>query len=82
MAKNRTRLTLGEDRIKKIVQKDVNNYCMLLENDEVVTTGGMVGNFGGGDINNNSLVVVHNAIVNYLLFNKPVEDTINEKPIF
>ena len=76
---NRTGLTLGEDRIKKIVQKDVNNYCMLLENGEVVTTGAMVGNYGGGDINNNSLVVVHNALVNYLLFNKPVEDTINEE---
>ena len=76
---NRTGLTLGEDRIKKIVQKDVNNYCMLLENGKVVTTGGMVGNFGGGDINNNSLVVVHNAIVNYLLYDKPVEDTISEE---
>ena len=76
---NRTRLGLGEDRIKKIVQKDVNNYCMLLENGKVVTTGGMVGNYGGGNINNNSLVVVHNALVNYLLYDKPVENTINEE---
>ena len=75
----RTRLILEEDRIKKIVQKDVNNYCMKLENGKIELVGGMVKNYFGGNIVNNSIVVVHKAIVDYLLFNKPVEDTINEE---
>lgn len=76
---DRTGFVLEGELIEKIIQKDVNNYVMLNNEGKVTAKGGMVGNYNGGDINNNSLVVVHNAIVNYLLYDKPVEDTINEE---
>ena len=74
----RTRFVLEEDVIDKIVQKDVNNYCMKTGG-KIETKGAMVSNYKGGDMVNNSLTVVHNALVDYLLYDKPVEKTINEE---
>jgi hypothetical protein len=80
-------LELEEDRIKKIVQKDVNNYCLLDVDGKVKAKGGYVANYNmdkrvkkdpSSLINNNSLNVVADAVVKYLLFNKPIKDTINE----
>lgn len=44
----------------------------------IKTKGGYVSLSNGGDFVNNSLVIVHKAIVNYFMDNKPVENTINE----
>lgn len=75
----RTGFVLEGHRIKQMVQKDVNNYCMIEDNGYIVTKGGMVKNYGGGDIVSNSLVVVQNALVDYLLKGIPVEETINNE---
>lgn len=55
---------------KKIVTDEDKN--------SIKTKGGYVSLSGGGDFVNNSMVIVHKALVNYFMDNKPVEDTINE----
>lgn len=88
----RTRMNMEYTIIHAIAQKDVNNYVMksgetyLYQNGQKVVTkedkgkvkskGGYVSLFGGGDFRNNSLVVLHKALVDYFMDDIPVEDTI------
>lgn len=44
----------------------------------IKTKGGYVSLSSGGDFKNNSMVIIHKALVNYFMEDKPVEDTINE----
>ena len=89
-----THLSFEYTEIKKIAQKDVNNYIMTVgetylikdgvktvtkpDKNKIATKGGWVSLWNGGSFKNNSLVIVHKALVNYFMFNKPVEETINE----
>ena len=90
----RYRLELERDDVLKIVMKDINNYCEILQ-----TSKGKQVNFKGGcfascpDIKihedgrletiykdshkANSMVIVAEAVLKYLLFNIPIEKTIN-----
>lgn len=90
----RYRLELEEDKILKLVMRDINNYCEIVQ-----TPNGKVVNFKGGcfascpkiiiDENNkiitqykpsfdgNSLSICAEAMLKYLLFEIPVETTIN-----
>lgn len=90
----RYRLELEEDKILKLVMRDINNYCEIVQ-----TSKGKVINFKGGcfagcpeiliDENNkiitnykpnfkaNSLSICAEAILKNLLFNIPVETTVN-----
>lgn len=90
----RYRLELERDDVLKIVMKDINNYCEILQ-----TNKGKQVNFKGGcfagcpDIiihednrletiykdsyKANSMVIVAEAVLKYLLFNIPIEKTIN-----
>lgn len=76
----RTGFNLEEDKIKKIYQKDVNNYLALMENGEIKRKGGYlttgISKVGAFNINNNC-PIVPKAIEEYLLNDVPVEDTIN-----
>jgi hypothetical protein len=77
----RTRFELEEDKIDKIVQKDVNNYIEVQEGGKSKVKGGYLvrGIAKAGAFNiNNDMVVVSEAILNYFVENKAVEDTINE----
>lgn len=90
----RTRLNMEYTVIKAIAQKDVNNYVMkagetyLIKNGEKVVTdrdvgklkskGGYVSLHGGGDFKNNSMVILHKALVNYFMEGIDVETTIQE----
>lgn len=91
-----TGLELEQDKIKKSIMRDVNNYCQIIETGEnnykVHYKGG---EFRGqhifkwdkekhtfhysfkNDLENNSLTIVSEAMLKNLLFNIPVEDTIN-----
>jgi len=70
---------LEEDKVKKIVQKDVNNYIMVLMDGQVKTKGSYV-NYGiapaGAWSVNNDYVIVKKAIIDYFVKDKPVEETI------
>lgn len=72
-------LILEEDKIRKIVQKDVNNYVMVFENGKVKTKGAYVtygiAPAGAFSINNNH-TIVKKAVIDYFVNGTPVEDTI------
>lgn len=88
----RTGLNMEYTEIKKIIQKDVNNYVMVAgatylikdgehkvtkaDKNKISVKGSYVSLFNGGDFRNNSLVILHKCLVNYFLYGTPVEDTI------
>lgn len=71
----RTRLTLEHDDIKKIYQKDVNNYVFEFTNGELECKGAYL------QINNNlknDMSILNDAVRDYIINDVPVEKTINE----
>lgn len=92
-----TGLELEEDKVVKIIMRDVNSYCEIVQigdNDYKVNYKG--GEFKGkhkfkwdrdakifkysfeDDIEANSLTIVSEALLKNLLFDIPIEDTINK----
>ena len=92
---NLTGLELEQDKIKKIIMRDVNNYVEIIEGKKGYDVHYKGGEFRGqhifewdkekrtfhysfkNDLENNSLTIVSEAMLKNLLFNIPVEDTIN-----
>ncbi len=72
----RTGLGLGEDVISQVIQKDVNNYIMQTTDGKVVTVGPMVKLYHGSLLDSNSVRITHIALVDYLLYGIPVEETV------
>lgn len=76
----RTGFMLEEDKIKQLIQKDVNNYFLMFESGKTKTKGGYfsigIAAAGAFSINNN-FVIVKQAVIDYFLNGTPVEDTIN-----
>lgn len=70
----RTRMTLEHDIIKKVVQKDVNNYLIVMENGKVKSKGAYVKELNKLD---NDLPIVNKAIKDYFVKGITVENTIN-----
>lgn len=74
-----TQLTLEEERVRKVVQANVNNYLVVYDNGYVKVKGGHLSHgvapAGAWNINNN-YVIVKRAVIDYLAHGKPVEDTI------
>lgn len=72
-------LILEEDKIQKIIQKDVNNYIAVYEGGKVKTKGSYatwgIAPAGAFSINNNH-VIVKKALVDYFVHGTPVEETI------
>lgn len=77
----RTRFELEEDRIKRIVQKDVNNYVEIPYEGEPKIKGGYlvrgIAPAGAFNVNNNAIIVAK-AIVDYFTKGTEVEITIEE----
>ena len=77
----RTKFELEEDRIKRIVQKDVNNYVEIPYEGESKIKGGYlvrgIAPAGAFNINNNATIVAK-AIVDYFTKGTEVETTIGE----
>lgn len=77
----RTGFILEADHIKKVVQKDVNNYIEMQVDDSVKMKGGYLvrGLSKAGAFNiNNTQTIVAEALVKYFTDGEPVEDTINK----
>ena len=76
----RTRFELEEDKIKRIVQKDVNNYVEIPYEGRPKIKGGYlvrgIAPAGAFNINNNATIVAK-AIIDYFVHGTPPEDTIN-----
>lgn len=69
----RTGMGLGYDKIKRIFQKDVNNYVFEFDNGKIERKGAYVKELNPLD---NDLAIVNEALVNRMLYNTPVEDTV------
>lgn len=70
----RTRLNLEHDLIKRIIQKDVNNYVFEFTNGKIECKGAYL------QFNNllkNDMSILNDAVREYLLHDVPIEDTIN-----
>lgn len=76
----RTGFTLEEDKIRRVVQKDVNNYLIETLDGKIKTKGGYltygVSKAGAFNVNNNA-VIVAKALIAYFTKRTPVEETIN-----
>lgn len=75
-------------------QKDVNNYVMVMgetwlykdgqkvitkpDKNKIAVKGGWASLYNGGTWQNNSMVIVHKALVDYFVHGKTPEETINE----
>ena len=77
----RTGFELEEDRIKKIIQKDVNNYIEVPEQGTPKIKGGDlvrgIAPAGAFNINNNA-EVISQAVYNYFVHGYPVQKTVDE----
>ena len=77
----RTRFELEEDKIKRIAQKDVNNYVEIPYEGEPKIKGGYlvrgIAPAGAFNINNNATIVAK-AIVDYFVKGTTPEETIND----
>ena len=75
----RTGFNLEEDKIKMIVQSNVNNYCLVMEDGEIKCKGGYlvrgIAKAGAFNINNNATVIA-TALREYLVNGTAPEETI------
>ena len=71
----RTRLDLEWEIFDKIYQKDVNNYIIIDKDKKYKSKGSYLKKLSKIDYD---LPIVNNALINYFVENKPIEDTINE----
>lgn len=72
----RTRFSVDTQFIKKLVQRDVNNYILEKPDGSVKVKGGTVSQFGGTSFVKNSLTICHEAIVRHLLYGESIADVI------
>ncbi|KEI81170.1 DNA polymerase domain-containing protein [Clostridium botulinum] len=70
---NRTRMTLDHDYIKKVVQKDVNNYLIVMNNGKIKSKGAYVKSLNKLDYD---LPIVNKALMNYFIEGITPEETI------
>lgn len=71
---NRTRMELEYETVRKVFQKDVNNYLTVDENGKYKSKGAYVKKLSTIDYD---LPIVNEAIVQRLVNDIPIEDTIN-----
>lgn len=72
-------LTLGVDRFKTWIQKDVNNYIAVRDNGEIKVKGGDVNKYDENKyFANNDIRITHIALVDKLVYGKSVAESIIE----
>jgi DNA polymerase elongation subunit (family B) len=72
---DRTGMNMEIEKFKKIWQKDVNNYIIIDENDNIKVKGGYVGQYGGEGLRNN-VRILDIATVDYFVKGIRPEETI------
>lgn len=68
-------LTIKTDYIKKIAQRDVNNYVLQMADDRIVARG-VFSKYEGGNFERNSATIIDKALVEYFLNNVKPNRTI------
>jgi hypothetical protein len=71
-----THFEMERDDFIKVIQKDVNNYIGIKADGKFKTKGRYVSLYEGGNFKTNSLQIIHEAIVNYLVKGIDPEETI------
>lgn len=71
----RTGLQLEFDEYRKVIQKDVNNYVIVDAKGKYKSKGAYVKKLGDLDYD---LPIVNKAVINYLVYGIPVDQTIND----
>ena len=72
-------LNLETDYFDRWIQKDVNNYIAVTDDGKIKVKGGDVNKYHGDNFfKNNDIGIIHKALVDYLVYDKPVQDTILE----
>lgn len=75
--KKETGFAVDTDIISQLWQRDVNNYVMEFDTGKVKAKGGTVSHYTGGNFKANSATIIDNALVQKMLYDVPVEETIN-----
>ena len=70
---DRTGMTLGYDKITKVVQADVNSYIAVFENGKIEAKGAYLKDLNALDYD---LAIVNKSLRDYLLYKIPVENTV------
>lgn len=70
----RNKLGMGVDGLKKIIQRDVNNYLFVFENGKLERKGAYLMELS--DLSND-LPIVNEAMIEYMTKGTPVEDTVD-----
>lgn len=73
----RTNLSVDTAEIQKVVQANVNNYIIRMVDGSIKTKGGVVSNYKGGNFKSNSMTIIDQAVVDYLLDGVPIESTVS-----
>lgn len=77
---DKTGLILEKTIAQSIYQKDVNNYILLDNDNHVKAKGGFVAQYHNEnrykDMLRRNCEIIDDAVVDYLLYNKPIEETI------
>lgn len=73
-----TGFTVDTDVVKQIWQRDVNNYVMEDSDGKITAKGAMVKLWEGGNYRSNSMSILHTALVEKMIHNVEIEDTINK----
>lgn len=72
-------LDLDVDRFKTWIQKDVNNYIAVDDSGKIKVKGGDVNKYHSNNyFANNDIRITHIALVDYLVYGKPIGETILE----
>lgn len=72
-------LNLETDYFDRWIQKGVNDYIAITEDGKIKTKGKHVNKYHGDNFfKNNDIGITHKALVDYLVYDKPVQDTILE----
>lgn len=77
----RTGFVLEQVDIRKLVQSDVNNYIAVLDTDYIETKGGWLVygiSLGSGWSINNTFPIVKKALINQIVHDIPIEQTVND----
>lgn len=72
-------MLMEEDIIDKVVQRDVNNYCILMKDGKPKYKGGNLSDYNPKDEvrwKHNSLEIVAESLIKKMLYDVPIEDTI------
>lgn len=74
---NETGFIMEEDKIQAVYQRDVNNYLIVMDNDNIKSKGSVFSALNKKDYESNSIKIVSQAILDFFVKNIPVADTIN-----